>query len=247
MVNVKTEKDLQTMRIACKYTKETLDELEKHIRPGITTKQLDVIAREFIKSKKARPSFLHYNGFPACICTSVNEEIVHGIPSDRVLKDGDIISVDCGVNYNGFHGDAARTFAVGNITPEIQKLIDVTKQSFFEGIKDIKNGSFVGDISHKIQTYVEKHNFSVVRELIGHGVGRNLHEDPDVPNFGPAGWGEKLVSGMTIAVEPMVNFGKKQVRFLPDGWTCVTADGKPSAHYENTILITNDGVEILTL
>lgn len=246
MISVKSEQDLQNMRIACKLTKETLDLLETHIKPNITTKQLDKIARDFIKSKKARPSFLNYNGFPGAICASVNEEVVHGIPGNRVLKDGDIISVDVGVHYNGFHGDAARTFAVGTIEPHIQKLIDVTKESFFEGIKNIKSGSFVGDISHSIQTYVEKHGFSIVRELIGHGVGKNLHEYPEVPNFGKSGAGAKLVSGMTIAVEPMVNLGTRHVNFLSDGWTCVTHDGKPSAHYENTILITDDGVEILT-
>lgn len=247
MISIKTEKDLEIMRVACKITKETLDELEKHIRPNITTKELDNIARKFIKSKKAKPSFLNYNGYPASICTSINEQVVHGIPSERVLNEGDIISIDVGVYYNGFHGDACRTFAVGNISPELQRLIDVTKESFFEGIKGIKAGSYVGDISNQIQTYVEKNGYSVVRALIGHGIGRNLHEDPEVPNFGERGTGAKLLAGMTIAVEPMVNMGKKNVEILDDGWTVVTKDGKPSAHYENTILITENGVEILTI
>lgn len=246
MFNIMTQNDLQTMRLACKYTKQLLDELEKHVKPNITTKQLDVIARNFIKSKKARPSFLNYNGFPGAICTSVNEEVVHGIPGNKVLQEGDIISIDCGVNYNGFHGDACRTFAVGKISSEKQRLIDVTKESFYEGIKNLKAGCSVGDIGYAIQTYVEKNGFSVVRELVGHGVGHSLHEPPNIPNYGMKGRGPKLIAGMTVAVEPMVNLGKRHVTFLDDGWTCVASDGLPSAHYENTILITEHGVEILT-
>lgn len=246
MLKPKTEQDLQAMRLACKYTNEMLLEVEKHIKPNVTTKQLDMVARKFIKSKNARSSFL-MEGFPGVICTSVNEQVVHGVPSDRVLKEGDIISVDAGVYYKGFHGDAARTYAVGKIDQQTQNLIDVCKQSFFEGIKNIKSGSYVGDIGHSVQTYAEKHHYGVVRDLIGHGVGRNLHEEPDVPNYGHMGSGAKLISGLTIAVEPMINMGTHKVEFLSDGWTCVTADGLPSAHYENTILITDSGVEILTL
>ncbi len=247
MNSVQTEKDMINMRRACELTKLTLELLEKHIKPGITTKELDNIAYKFMKSNNAKPSFLHYNGFPASICTSINEQVVHGIPGSRILKEGEIISIDVGVCYNGFHGDAARTFAIGNISEDLKKLIKITEESFFEGLKNIKNGSFVGDISHAVQTYVEKHGFSIVRDLVGHGVGKNLHEAPEIPNFGMAGSGSKLITGKTIAVEPMVNLGRPNVKFLSDGWTCVAADGKPSAHYENTVLITDHGVEILTL
>lgn len=246
MITVKTGKHLENMRIACKLTYETIMEVGKHVKPGVTTKELDKIARAFIKSKKAKPAFLNYEGFPASICASVNDEVVHGIPSNRVLQEGDIISVDCGVTYNGFHGDACRTFPVGNVSEEVQRLLDVTKESFFKGIENIKNGSYVGDISHSVQICAESNGYGVVKELIGHGIGRELHEAPDVPNYGRAGSGPKLRTGMTIAVEPMLNMGTADVVFLDDGWTCVTKDGKPSAHYENTILITDDGVEILT-
>lgn len=247
MIKYKTEDDLKIMRVACEITRDTLIEVEKHIKPNITTKELDKIAFDYIVSRNATPSFKDLYGYPATICASVNEEIVHGIPSDRVLKEGDIISVDVGACYKGFHGDAARTFPVGKIDAKKKKLIKVTQESFFEGIKGLKAGCYVGDISHRIQNYVEKHGYSVVRELIGHGVGRDLHEEPDVPNFGRAGSGARLNANATIAIEPMVNMGEKNVVFLSDGWTCVTRDGLPSAHYENTVLITNEGVEILTL
>lgn len=247
MINIKTEKDLVNMREACRLTKETLLVLEKAIKPGITTKQLDKIAYDFIKSQGAVPAFKNYNGYPASICASVNSVVVHGIPSDEiVLKEGDIISIDVGVKYKGFNGDSARTFPVGKVKPEVKRLIKITRESFFEGIKGLKAGDFVGDISHRIQTYVEKHGYSIVRELVGHGVGRYLHEDPQVPNFGRAGSGARLNAGVTIAIEPMVNMGERNVVFLSDGWTCATRDGLPSAHYENTILITETGIEILT-
>ena len=247
MINIKTEKDLVNMREACRLTKETLLVLEKAIKPGITTKQLDKIAYDFIKSQGAVPAFKNYNGYPASICASVNSVVVHGIPSDEiVLKEGDIISIDVGVKYKGFNGDSARTFPVGKVKPEVKRLIKITRESFFEGIKGLKAGDFVGDISHRIQTYVEKHGYSIVRELVGHGVGRHLHEDPQVPNFGRAGSGARLNAGVTIAIEPMVNMGERNVVFLSDGWTCATRDGLPSAHYENTVLITETGVEILT-
>lgn len=247
MINIKSEKDLVNMREACRLTKETLLVLKEAIKPGVTTKQLDKIAYDFIKSQGAVPAFKNYNGYPASICASVNSVVVHGIPSeDIVLKEGDIISIDVGVKYKGFNGDSARTFPVGKVKPEVKKLIKVTEESFFEGIKGLKAGDFVGDISHRIQTYVEKHGYSIVRELVGHGVGRHLHEDPQVPNFGRAGSGARLNAGVTIAIEPMVNMGERNVVFLSDGWTCATRDGLPSAHYENTILITETGVEILT-
>ena len=248
MIKYKTEEDLKLMRVACEITRDTLLEVEKHIKPNITTKELDKIAYDFIISKGAKPSFKNYNGFPASICASVNEEIVHGIPSStKVLKEGDIISIDVGACYKGFHGDAARTFPVGKINAQKKRLIKVTQQSFFEGIKGLKAGCFVGDISSRIQNYVEKNGYSIVRELVGHGVGKNLHEDPDVPNFGRAGSGHKLNANATIAIEPMVNMGERNVVFMPDGWTCITRDGQPSAHYENTVLITENSVEILTL
>ena len=247
MICIKTEKDLEIMRIACEITRDTLDYLKSQIKVGITTKELDKLAYNYIKSRGAKPSFLGYGGFPASICTSINSVVVHGIPDDTKLKEGDIISIDCGACYGGFHGDAARTYAVGKVSSKMKKLIKVTEQSFFEGIKGLKSGAFVGDISSRIQTYVEKNGYSVVRELVGHGIGKDLHEDPMVPNFGRAGSGVKLNSGATIAIEPMVNMGDKRVIFLSDGWTCKTKDDLPSAHYENTVLITDNGVEILTL
>ncbi len=247
MINIKTEKDLETMRIACQITRDTLDYLKSKIRVGITTKELDKLAYGYIKSRGAKPSFLGYGGFPATICASINSVVVHGIPDDTALKDGDIISIDCGAYYNGFHGDAARTYTVGKVSPKVKRLIKITEQSFFEGIKGLKSGAFVGDISNRIQTYVEKNGYSVVRELVGHGIGREMHEDPMVPNYGKAGSGVKLNAGATIAIEPMVNMGMRNVVFLSDGWTCKTKDDMPSAHYENTVLITENGVEILTL
>lgn len=248
MISLKSEKDLESMRIACKITGETLKYIEGLIRPGISTKELDSLAYDFIKSKGATPSFKNYGGFPGTLCTSVNDVVVHGIPSESVvLKEGDIISIDVGAKYNGFHGDAARTFPVGKINNKVARLIKITEKSFFEGIKGIKAGAFIGDISNKIQTFVEKNGYSIVRELVGHGIGKNLHEDPMVPNFGRAGSGSRLNAGATIAIEPMVNMGERNVIFASDGWTCSTRDGLPSAHYENTVLITQDGVEILTL
>ena len=247
MIILKTEKDLGIMRVACQITRDTLDYLKSQIKIGITTKELDKLAYNYIKSRGAKPSFLGYGGFPASICTSINSVVVHGIPDDTPLQDGDIISIDCGACYKGFHGDAARTYTVGKVSAKVKKLIKITEQSFFEGIKGLKSGAFVGDVSNRIQTFVEKNGYSVVRELVGHGIGRSLHEDPMVPNYGRSGSGVKLNAGATIAIEPMVNMGDKKVMFLSDGWTCKTKDDLPSAHYENTILITENGVEILTL
>ena len=221
-------------------------EIEKYIKPGVTTKQLDKIAYEFILKNNAKPSFLHYGGFPASICASKNEVVVHGFPDNTPLVEGDIISIDVGACYKGYHGDSARTFPVGKISDTKQKLIDVTKQSFFEGIKNIKAGNTVGDISSQVQRYVEKHGCGVVREMVGHGVGKNLHEDPQVPNYGRKGTGVRLREGMTLAIEPMINMGTWEVNVLDDGWTVVTADGAYSAHYENTVLITKGEPELLT-
>ncbi len=248
MITIKSKSEIEKMRAACRITGDTLKLLEKHIRPGITTEQLDKIAREYIKSQNAKPSFLHYNGFPKSICASPNDVVVHGIPSKNVvLSQGDIISIDVGACKDGYHGDAARTFAVGKISSEAQRLIDVTKQSFFEGIKYAVHGAKLGDVSAAIQEYVEKNGYSVVRDLVGHGIGKNLHEDPSVPNFGQKGRGVRLAAGMTLAIEPMVNEGDYRVGVLDDDWTVVTEDGSLSAHYENTILIKQSECEILTL
>lgn len=219
----------------------------EHVREGVTTKYIDRKVKEFIVSHGAKPSFLGLYGFPASACISVNEEVIHGIPSDeRVLKYGDIVSVDVGAFYKGYHGDCAATFVVGDTDEESKRLIEVTQQSFFEGIKFAQEGNRVGDISAAVQSYVEKNGFSVVRDFVGHGVGKDLHENPDIPNYGNKGRGPKLQVGMTIAVEPMVNVGTWRVKTLSNDWTVVTLDGKRSAHYENTIAITENGVEILT-
>ena len=248
MITIKSRTEIEKMRAAGKITGDALREIEKRIRPGISTAELDKIAYDFITSKGATPSFLHYNGFPGSICASPNDWVVHGIPSkDVVLADGDIISIDMGACKDGYHGDAARTYAVGKISDEAQRLIDVTKQSFFEGIKYVIHGAKLGDVSSAIQEYVEANGYSVVRDLVGHGIGKNLHEDPSVPNFGHKGKGVRLACGMTLAIEPMVNAGEYDVCELDDDWTVVTEDGTLSAHYENTILVTKDGCEILTL
>ena len=235
------------MRKACRITAAARALAGDMVRPGVSTLQIDKAVHDFIVSQGATPSFLNYSGYPASACISVNNTVIHGIPDSRVLQEGDIVSIDVGAYWNGFHGDCAATFACGKISPAAQKLIDVTKQSFFEGVKFARQGYRVSDISHGIQTYVEANGYSVVRAFIGHGVGANLHEEPEVPNFGKPGRGPRLIRGMTIAVEPMVNEGTYDVRVLKDGWTTVTADGKLSAHYENTVLITDGEPEILTV
>jgi len=247
MIFIKNDKEIDLMRAAGRIVAETLLLIEQKVKPGITTKELDIIAEEFIVSKGAKPSFKGLYGFPAALCISVNQVVVHGIPGGYVLKDGDIVSVDCGAFLNGFHGDAARTFAVGNISEEARKLIKVTEESFFKGIEKAKIGNRLTDISHEIQNYVEANGFSVVKEFVGHGIGKVVHEDPDVPNFGRPDKGPKLVKGMALAIEPMVNVGNFKVKTLNDDWTVVTSDGSLSAHYENTIVILPDGPEILTL
>lgn len=246
MIYVKNKKDIELMREACRLTKRALNFVGEHIKPGITTGELDKIAYDFIKEHKAIPSFLNYNGFPASICSSVNDEVVHGIPGNRVIVDGDIVSIDIGAYLNGFHGDCAKTFFVGNVSEEARKLVTVTRQSFYEGIKMAKAGNRIGDISNAIETYVESFGYSAVRDLVGHGIGKALHEDPSVPNFGKAGRGARLIPGMTLAIEPMINQGKFNVFTEDNNWTVKTCDGKLSAHYENTILITEGEPEILT-
>jgi methionyl aminopeptidase len=235
------------MRNASQIVARTHELLEKAVRPGITTKELDKIAEDYIRSQGATPSFKGYHGFPASICASINDEIIHGIPGLRKLKNGDIISIDIGAYINGFHGDAARTHAVGDISAESQKLIDVTRESFFEGIKFAKEGHHLHEISEAIQIYVEKNSFSVVREYVGHGIGRAMHEDPPVPHYKQANRGPKLQKGMVLAIEPMVNMGTYEIKTLDDGWTVTTKDKKYSAHYENTVVITDGEPEILTL
>ncbi|MBR2889361.1 MAG: type I methionyl aminopeptidase [Oscillospiraceae bacterium] len=247
MIAIKNERELALMRKACKITAAARALAGEMVRPGVSTKQIDKAVHDFIVSQGAQPSFLGYHGFPGSICASVNSTVIHGIPGGYVLKEGDIVSIDVGAYYQGFHGDCAATYACGAISAEAQKLIDVTKQSFFEGMRFATRGHRVSDISHAIQTYVESNGFSVVRSFVGHGVGAQLHEEPEVPNFGKPGRGPRLVPGMTIAVEPMVNAGVYDVRVLKDGWTTVTADGKLSAHYENTVLITDGEPEILTV
>ena len=247
MIAIKNEHELACMRQACKITAAARALAGEMVRPGVSTRQIDKAVHDYIVSQGAKPSFLNYNGFPASACISVNSTVIHGIPNGYVLKEGDIVSVDVGAYYKGFHGDCAATFACGAISAEAQKLIDVTKQSFFEGLRFATQKHRVSDISHAIQTYVESNGFSVVRSFVGHGVGRQLHEEPEVPNFGRPGHGPRLLRGMTLAIEPMVNAGVYDVKVLKDGWTTVTADGRLSAHYENTVLITDGEPEILTV
>ena len=247
MIIIKNGHDLEAMRQACRITAAARALAGEMVRPGITTQAIDKAVHDFIVAQGAKPSFLGYHGFPASTCISVNSTVVHGIPNDYVLKDGDIVTVDVGAYYKGFHGDCAATYPCGTVSAEAEKLIAVTKQSFFEGIRFATRGHRVSDISHAIQTYVESNGFSVVRSFVGHGVGAQLHEDPEVPNFGAPGRGPRLLPGMTLAIEPMVNQGTYDVRVLKDGWTTVTADGKLSAQYENTVLITDGEPEILTV
>lgn len=248
MIYVKTDSEIARMRIANGIVRDLLAYMEEHVKAGVTTAYLDKIAREFIEKRGAKPSFLGYNGYPASICTSVDDVVVHGIPNRHtVLEEGQIVGVDVGAYIGGYHGDAARTFGVGRIGADKQRLVDVTKQCFFEGIAVLRDGVRLGDVSHAIQQYAEDHGYTVVRELVGHGIGREMHEDPAVPNYGPAGHGVRMHANMTIAIEPMINMGSREVYTARDGWTVRTKDGQPSAHYENTVVITPDGVEILTL
>ncbi|HHX75569.1 MAG TPA: type I methionyl aminopeptidase [Firmicutes bacterium] len=246
MITIKSKRELELMRTAGRVVAEVLQALEQAVRPGITTAELDKIAERLIRKAKCQPAFLGYRGFPASICTSINEEVVHGIPSLRKLQAGDIISIDVGAVYQGYYGDAAMTFPVGEIDPEAQRLIKVTRQSLYAGIAQAVPGNHLSDISHAVQTYVEEHGFAVVRNYVGHGIGNNMHEEPQVPNFGKPGRGPRLEAGMTLAIEPMVNAGTWQVETLQDNWTVVTLDRKWSAHFEHTIAITEETPMILT-
>ena len=247
-VTIKSEREIELMREAGKILAKTHIELEKALKPGMTTWDIDHLGEEIIRSYGCIPSFKNYCGYPASICVSVNNEVVHGIPSKkRVIQEGDIVSLDAGVIYKGYHSDAARTHGVGEISKEAKQLIEVTRQSFFEGIKYAKAGNHLNDISAAVQAYAEKFGYGVVRDLVGHGIGEHLHEDPEVPNFARRRKGIRLQAGMTLAVEPMINIGRPGVRWLDDEWTVVTEDGSLSAHYENTILVGEDGPEILSL
>lgn len=247
-VSIKSAREIELMREAGRILAIVHEELGKIIEPGITTKRIDQVGYEIIKSFGCEPSFLNYQGYPASICVSVNDEVVHGIPSKkRVLKEGDIVSLDAGVIYKGYHSDAARTHAVGTISDDAKKLIEVTKQSFYEGIKYAKAGCHLHEISNAIADYVEPYGYGIVKELVGHGVGSELHEEPQVPNFRQEHRGMKLRSGMVLAVEPMINMGTAEVNWSDDGWTVTSKDNKYSAHYENTVLITDEGPEILSI
>ena len=247
MITLKSPHEIDLMRRAGKITAAARAFAGEMVRPGVTTQEIDRAVEHFIRKQGAVPSFLHYNGYPASVCISVNDVVIHGIPDHRVLQEGDIVSVDVGAYIGGFHGDCAATFPCGQVSPEAQDLIDVTRQSFFEGIRYAREGCRLQDISAAIQTYVESHGYSIVREYVGHGIGTQMHEPPEIPNYGHPGRGPRLLRGMTLAIEPMVNAGAAAIRVLPDGWTVKTQDGKWAGHYENTVLITDGEPEILTV
>ena len=247
MVVLKTGRELSIMREACRISAGALDLIGRAVEPGVSTAELDRIAEQYILSEGAVPNFKNYQGYPATACISINHEVIHGIPNkNRVLRNGDIVSVDLGAKFGGYHGDNAATFAVGDISLEAKRLIDTTKESLYEGIKMARAGGRIGDISSAIQQYVEARGYSVVRDFVGHGIGTNLHEAPEVPNFGISGRGIRLLPGMTIAIEPMVNAGKPDVKVMPDGWTVLSKDGSLSAHFEHTVVITHEGPQIMT-
>lgn len=247
MVVLKTGRELSIMREACRISAGALDLIGRAVEPGVTTAELDRIAEQYILSQGAVPNFKNYQGYPATACISINHEVIHGIPNkNRIIKSGDIVSVDLGAMFGGYHGDNAATFAAGDISPEAKRLIDTTRESLYEGINAARAGGRIGDISSAVQRYVEARGYSVVRDFVGHGIGTNLHEAPEVPNFGISGRGIRLIPGMTIAIEPMVNAGKHEVKVMPDGWTVLTKDGSLSAHFEHTVAITSDGPLIMT-
>jgi len=247
MISIKSAREIDLMKQAGRIVALAHQEVEKHIKAGISTYEIDQIVENVIRNNNAIPSFKGYGGFPGSACTSINEQVVHGIPStSAILKDGDLISIDIGAIYKGYHGDSAWTYAVGTVSDEVKQLMEVTKESLFKGLEQAKAGNRLSDISHAIQTYAESFGYGVVREFVGHGVGKQLHEDPQIPNYGLPHKGPKLKAGMTLAIEPMINMGRKEVRVLEDNWTTVTIDGKPSAHYEHSILVTDGAPVILT-
>ena len=246
MISIKSEREIKLMREAGILNYKTHEEIKKHLKAGITTKELDKIAYNFIISHNAVPSFLNYEGYPASICVSINDEVVHGIPGKRVIHEGDVVSIDIGVAIHGYHSDAARTYIIGEAPLEVKDLVLNTEKALMEGISKVREGAKIGDISSAIEEYAHKHGLSVVEELVGHGVGTSIHEDPDVPNYGKAGTGVTLKAGMVIAIEPMLNLGDKEIYMLDDDWTICTDDGLPSAHFEHTVAVTKDGCKILT-
>ena len=246
MISIKSKHEIELMKEAGMMVSKTHKYLQKYIKPGITTKDLDELAEEYIRSMGGIPTSKGYEGFPTALCTSINDEVVHGIPSNRKLKNGDIITIDMVIGYKGYQGDAAWTYAVGSISDEKKYLMEHTEKALYEGIKQVKPGAHIGDISNAIETYATKHKLGVVKELVGHGIGTEMHEDPDVPNYGKPGHGPRLKEGMVICIEPMLNLGTADIEMLDDNWTIVTRDEKPSAHYEHTVLVTKDGYEILT-
>ena len=248
MIVLKTSRELNIMKEACRISAGALQTAGKAVEPGVTTAELDKLAEDYIRSQGGEPNFKNYQGYPATACISINNEVIHGIPSaKRVLKQGDIVSIDLGAKFNGYHGDNAATFACGDISEEAKRLIETTEQSLYEGIRAAVSGGRIGDISNAVQSYVEARGCSVVRQFVGHGIGTQLHEAPEVPNFGAKGRGIRLMPGMTLAIEPMINIGKSEVKIMPDGWTVLTVDGSLSAHFEHTVVITADGPKIMTL
>lgn len=247
MIHVKTPKEIEKMRAACAVVRDTLEYVGRHIKAGMTTKEVDTLVHDYIVASGATPSSLGYCGYPGSACVSVNEVVVHGIPGDRALKDGDIVSVDITAEKDGYNGDACRTFCIGNVSPEKRKLVKVTEECFFKAVENLRAGTPLYDIGYYVQQHAESNGLGVVRAYVGHGIGREMHEDPSVPNYGRKGTGVRLKANTVLCIEPMITLGDYHVRTLPDGWTAVTVDGSPAAHYENTVVITDDGVEILTL
>ena len=247
MIVLKTGRELKIMREACRISAGALQIAGKAVEPGVSTAEIDKLAEDYIRSQGAKPNFKNYQGYPATACISINNEVIHGIPTaKRTLKAGDIVSIDLGAEFQGYHGDNAATFACGDVSPAAKRLMDTTRESLYEGIKKAVSGGRIGDISNAVQSYVEARGYSVVRKFVGHGIGTHLHEAPEVPNFGTAGRGIRLLPGMTLAIEPMINEGSSDVKILPDGWTVLTTDGSLSAHFEHTIVITTDGPKIMT-
>lgn len=247
MIHVKSEREIDLMREPCRIVKDTLAFVGEKIHAGMTTKELDVLIERFIRSEGARPSCLGYCGFPASACISINDVVVHGIPDDRIIRDGDIVSVDIVADKNGYHGDACRTFCIGDVKPEVKQLVKVTEECFFKAIEGLKAGTPLFDIGYRVQKHAESFGYGVIRSYTGHGIGKEMHEDPSVPNYGKLGTGIRLKAGTVLCIEPMIALGDWHVRILNDGWTAVTVDRKPAAHYENTVIVREDGVEILTL
>lgn len=247
MIHVKSEKEIELIREACKIVRDTLNFVGSKIKAGMTTKEVDMLVERYIRSCGANPSCLGYGGFPASACISVNEMVVHGIPDDRILKEGDIVSVDVVADKNGYHGDACRTFCIGEVSRDVKQLVKVTEECFFKGIEGLRAGTPLFDIGYRVQKHAESHGYGVIRSYTGHGIGKEMHEDPSVPNFGRLGTGVRLKAGTVLCIEPMIAQGTWKVQLLDDGWGAVTADGKPAAHYENTVVVREDGVEILTL